>query len=175
MTANKIVITRDNKLAHLLWLYREDEVELAALRYLDGSIPDGDAAIDREARICKHRVKTRKVLVGRDGRTGEHYHVERGLRRATAYNLLVAGINSELRIWQGVPVEIADTGQSGRVSEVDFDEGLLYVDTFEFETIICLPTDVVPVTPKATVSDCETAAGQRHGEESEKSLGQSCC
>jgi hypothetical protein len=144
MNPNEIVITRDNKLARLLWLYHKDDAEFAAIRYLDETNPDGDRALDPQLGICEHSVNTHRVLTGTGSDTRAQDRIERGLRRATPYNLQVAGIRSKLHIWRGVPVEIVSSGQRGQVYEVDPNEGVLYVDTPDSGAIACQPTDVEP-------------------------------
>jgi hypothetical protein len=87
---NDIVITRDNQLAKVIRLYSEDGVQFAAIKYLDGSNPQGDGALDPEARICEHCVSTRRTW-GAGGQTG----TERGLRRATPHNLRTIGLDTD--------------------------------------------------------------------------------
>jgi len=138
-----IVITRDNKLAKVVNLSREDGVWFAWIKYLDGSNPSGQGAIDPEAGICEHRVTTGKVMSGTDYYNDSHWTTERGLRRPTPYNLKVAGI----ACLTGATVRIKGTDYIGQVNEVDPEEGLAYVEIFELGIGTYTMTDIELINP----------------------------
>lgn len=86
-TPGNIVLTRDDKLARIVNTSKEDGVLFAWIRYLDGSNPSGDGAIDPATGLCEHRVKTGKVMSGTDYYNDDHWTTERGLRKPSKRQL----------------------------------------------------------------------------------------
>jgi hypothetical protein len=88
------VITRDNALAKVVYTWREEGVEFAAIAYEDRR-KLGLGALNPEAGLDEHRVKTGKVVrSGGDYYNPEDWVPEQGLRRATPHNLRRAGLDA---------------------------------------------------------------------------------